>query len=191
VEAAQGNSDAEQAWHDYHDFIEIAGQRVVDDYGNGFYIDLHGHGHEIQRLELGYLLSRSDLALEDAALNAQSYVNKSSFRTLVDASDLTLSELIRGPSSMGTRLETLGYPAVPSSNQPNPGDDPYFTGGYNTKLYGSRDGGPISGMQIECNYTGIRNSSTNRTVFSQALAEALEAFIEAHYGFNLQVGPPQ
>ncbi len=191
VEAAQGNAKAEQAWHDYNDFIETAEQKVIDDYGSGFYIDLHGHGHEIQRLELGYLLSRTDLALTDAALNAQTYINKSSLRTLVVESGLTLSELIRGPGSLGTLLETLGYPAVPSSNQPNPGDDPYFTGGYNTQVHGSRDGGLISGMQIECNYSGVRNTSSNRTVFSQALAEALETFIENLYGFDLQAGPPQ
>ena len=191
VEAAQGDAKAEQAWHDFNDFIETAKQKVIDDYGSGFYIDLHGHGHEIQRLELGYLLSRSDLALTDTALNAQTYIDKSSYRTLVAESGLTLSELIRGPGSLGTMLETLGYPTVPSSNQPNPGDDPYFTGGYNTKTHGSRDGGLISGMQIECNYTGVRNTSSNRTVFSQALAEVLEIFIENLYGFDLQAGPPQ
>jgi N-formylglutamate amidohydrolase len=191
VEAAQGSADSEQAWHDYHDFIETAKQKVIDEYGSGFYMDLHGHGHEIQRLELGYLLSRADLALTDAALNAQSYVNKSSIRTLVEESGLTLSELIRGPGSIGTILETLGYPSVPSSDQPNPGDDPYYTGGYNTQRHGSRNGGHISGLQIECNYTGVRNTSSNRIVFSQALAEALEIFIENVYGLDLQAGPPQ
>lgn len=189
VEAAQGDAEAEQAWHDFNDFIETAKQKVIDDYGSGFYIDLHGHGHEIQRLELGYLLSRSDLALSDVALNAQTYIDKSSYRTLVGESGLTLSELIRGPGSLGTLLETRGYPAVPSSNQPNPGDDSYFTGGYNTQVNGSRDGGLISGIQIECNYTGVRNTSSNRTVFSQALAEALEIFIDNLYGFDLQAGP--
>lgn len=188
-EAAQGNKWAEQAWHEYHDFIETAKQTVAETYGRGFYIDLHGHGHEIQRLELGYLLSSSDLELSDTVLNGSTYVSKSSIRTLANEADATFAELIRGPVSLGTLLEDLGYPAVPSTAQPNAGGAPYFTGGYSTQRHGSRSGGPISGVQIECNWTGVRSTTSFRTAFAQALAEALETYIETHYGFDLQTGP--
>jgi hypothetical protein len=68
VEAAQGNPEAERAWWEYHTFLKKARHMVEAEFGEGFYIDLHGHGHTIQRLELGYLLSISQLALADEAL---------------------------------------------------------------------------------------------------------------------------
>lgn len=33
-------------------------------------MDMHGHGHSIQRLELGYLLSGDQVNLSDASLDA-------------------------------------------------------------------------------------------------------------------------
>jgi hypothetical protein len=68
VEAAQGNLAAERAWWEYHTYIKRARQIIEADFGEGYYIDLHGHGHTIQRLELGYLLSSSQLASSDEAL---------------------------------------------------------------------------------------------------------------------------
>src|SRR5437870_345025 len=53
VEAAAGNPLAEQAWREYQVFIDAAHAAVVERQGRGLYIDLHGHGHAEQRLELG------------------------------------------------------------------------------------------------------------------------------------------
>jgi len=69
VEAAQGDPEAERAWWEFQTFIEEAEALVEDTYGDGFYIDLHGHGHDLQRLELGYLLTATDLANPDGALS--------------------------------------------------------------------------------------------------------------------------
>jgi hypothetical protein len=149
VEAAEGNPIAERTWREYHGFIEAAREAVLAQHGRGFYIDLHGHGHAIQRLELGYMLSASELAGTDAALNAPAMVQKSSIRTLATAGPRTHAELLRGQHSLGTLLEARGFPSVPSTQQPNPGSDPYFSGGYNTGRHSSRNGGTIDGVQIE------------------------------------------
>ena len=183
-EAAQGNQWAEKAWYEYHDFILAAKAAVAEEHGSGFYIDLHGHGHKIQRLELGYMLSASDLTLPDTALNSPTYRNKSSIRTLVMETGLSLPALVRGPTSLGSLLEDLGFPSVPSAGQPNPGGAPYYSGGYSTGRHGSSDGGSISGVQIECNWEGVRSTETERAAFSQAMAEALETFLETHYSFE-------
>ena len=81
VEAAQGNQWAEQAWYEFHEFTEHAHDTVEAQFGRGLHIDLHGHGHTIQRLELGYLLSRTNLQLPDGVLNGAFYINKSSLKT--------------------------------------------------------------------------------------------------------------
>ncbi|MEZ4999732.1 MAG: hypothetical protein R2744_12815 [Bacteroidales bacterium] len=57
-EAACGNEFAELAWNEFHSFIDDAKEEVGKVSGKGLYIDLHGHGHTIQRLEIGYLLTR-------------------------------------------------------------------------------------------------------------------------------------
>ena len=69
-DAADGDPLAEQAWFDFHDFIETAKDSITGNFGKGLYLDLHGHGHDIQRLELGYRISKSELQLSDSELDA-------------------------------------------------------------------------------------------------------------------------
>jgi hypothetical protein len=185
VEAAQGNPDAERAWWEFQVFADEAGELVEDAFGQGLHLDIHGHGHDIPRLELGYLLSRSNLAESDGALAGSVYVNKSSVRALASVGGNDLAGIVRGPNGLGTLLETRFVPAVPSANQPNPGQDDYFTGGYNTARHGSRDGGNISGIQIEHHYPGLRDTEENRAVYAEALADVLLSYFPAFFGFEL------
>jgi hypothetical protein len=177
VEAAQGNPYAVQAWKEWHSFIDTATQQVQKSFGKGFYIDLHGYSsHPIQRLEIGYLLTNTDLLLSDATLDNPAYGNRSSIRTMIPLSRLTFSQLLRGPRSLGSYFESRGYPAVPSEKQPNAGTSGYFSGGYNTQRHGSASGGPISGVQIECNMIGVRDSENARKLFSEAIAEVVKNY---------------
>jgi hypothetical protein len=182
VEAAQGDPESERAWWEFQTFIDEAGQLVEETFGEALYIDLHGHGHDIQRLELGYLLSSSDLANTNEVLSGPSFINKSSFRALGQGAGVNFADLIRGPLSLGSLLEIEGIPTVPSQNQPNPGSNPFFSGGYNTAQHGSRDGGSVSGVQIECNYTGVRDTASNRKALAEALGRALATFFPAVFG---------
>jgi hypothetical protein len=185
VEAAQEDSEAERAWWEFQTYIVEAEAMVEETFGDGLYIDLHGHGHDIQRLELGYMLSSSDLNNTDQALSTLTYVNKSSFKALGQKAGVVFADLIRGPSSLGTLFEAQGFPAVPSQSQPNPGGQPFFSGGYNTGRHGSRDGGSVSGVQIECNYTGVRDTDLNRQAFAEGLAEVLSAFFPVYFERDL------
>ena len=183
-EAAQGNQWAEQAWYEYHDFIEHAKAAVVDRYGTGNYIDLHGHGDDHPDwLELGYLLSASELTKIDAEIGL--FKNESSIRTLADFTDASFAELLRGDSSFGGLMEAQGYDVVPSPTDPNPGDNSYFSAGYNTDRHGSDDGGPISGFQLEAHYTGFRDTDENRQAAARAMAESLDVYLETHYGVTV------
>lgn len=64
-EGARGDPHAERAWWEFQIFAEEAGNLVEETSGAGLHLDIHGHAHEIDRLELGYLLSGSDLAHPD------------------------------------------------------------------------------------------------------------------------------
>jgi hypothetical protein len=161
---------------------------VEEAHGEGLYIDIHGHGHDIPRLELGYLLSSSRLESTDEELRGM--VEISSFRALGSKAGVDFASLIRGPLSFGSLMEARGYPAVPSQEQPDPGGHPFYSAGYSTARHGSRDGGTVSGVQLECNYPGIRDSAANRQAFAEALVDALLAFFPAHFGMELTAAPP-
>ena len=180
VEATQGNRLAGRAWIEFHSFTEAAVQAVIDQHATGFYIDLHGHGHAIPRLELGYLLSSGTLALPDATLDTETFESQSSIRTLSRSSAASFVEILRGATSLGALFEAQGFPSVPSPAAPSPGNAEYFNGGYNTDRYGSRRGGPISGVQIESNFTGVRDSQASWERFSAALVDVMTEYLAHH-----------
>jgi hypothetical protein len=181
LEAAEGRPEAVRAWTEYHAFIERATSDAVARSGGGFYLDLHGHGHPIARLELGYLLPASTLSRSDAALDADGSAAASSLARLVGRGPAPFSEMLRGPSSLGGLLAPA-VPSVPSPAAPSPGADPYFDGGYST----ARHTTSMPGVQIESHFPGVRDSAPNRAAFGAALAEALVAYLGTHAG--LQIG---
>jgi hypothetical protein len=173
-EAAQGNPDAVRAWTEYHAFIEMATTEIVRRDGRGFYIDLHGHGHAIARLELGYLLSGNELSMTDAQLDAGGFGATSSLQRALTYSSASFSEMLRGSTSLGGLL--TGVPSVPSPSIHSPGSDPYFTGGYSTERHTTT----LPGVQIESHFGGVRDSAANRAAFAQQLVAAVRAFAERH-----------
>lgn len=177
VEAAAGNPVAERAWREYHGFIEASAAEVRRTPGLGFYVDLHGHGHDIQRLELGYLLSASILALDDAQLALSTAPRLSSLWSMTQASSAPFATLLRGSSSLGAYLEAAGYSSVPSPANPSPGTAPYFDGGYSTQRHGTSVDNRFAGVQIESNFDGVRDSPSSRAAFANALVSSLQSFL--------------
>ena len=179
-EAAQGNAAAAQAWTEYHAFIDTATHQVQAQSGIGLYIDLHGHGHAIQRLELGYLLSASTLSLTDGQLDGGGYGSFSSLHLLLPRTPASFAEALRGATSLGGLLGTA-VPSVPSPASPSPGSDPYFDGGYSTERHTTT----LPGLQIESNVTGVRDSAAGRAAFAAALVNALARYVSIHLGITL------
>ena len=81
VEAAQGDPGAEQAYLAFHAACEEARSRVLSNWGFGFYVDLHGHGHPEGWVELGYALTSNQLALPDNTLAQSGYVAQTTLRS--------------------------------------------------------------------------------------------------------------
>ena len=128
-EGADGDPIGVQAWQNYQDFIEDAKTKIGQDFERGLLVDIHGHGHQIQRIELGYILTHNDLNTTDDELNGQFHINRNSTKNLVNDNvlNLTHSELVRGPLSFGALIHNKGYPAVPSPADPYPNfNEPYF-----------------------------------------------------------------
>ncbi len=188
VEAAQGDPIAEQAWRDYERFLDIATARVTSQWGRGLYVDVHGHGHTLQRIEWGYALTASDLALADPVLGQQTYIDRSTIRNLANDPNVAFLEVLRGTTSFGGMLEGRGYPGVPSPAIPDPAGATYFSGGYNVQRHGSRDGGTVDAVQIELP-SSLRFDVPVRRVLVQRFAESIVAFLQTHYGIDMAVDP--
>jgi N-formylglutamate amidohydrolase len=182
-EATCDNATAALTWNDYHNFIGAAKTRILQTYGKGILIDIHGHGHTVQKLELGYNLTASELSGTDAYINGSSKVAGSTVRNLVgtNLNGFSHAALVRGAFALGTFLENAGYPSVPSAVNLNSGTDDYFSGGYTVEKWGSKDGDALDAIQIECNYDGVRNSTANINRFADSLAHAIKYYVEKHY----------
>ncbi len=182
-EAAGSDPLAQQAWRSYHAFIEDAGAAAVAKFGSAFVIDLHGHGHPGQRVELGYLHSTEQLAMDDAALNAPEYPAAGSLALIAARSPRPYTDLLRGEVSLGALLEAQGFKATPSPSAPHP-LAPYFRGGYTIARH-ARASAKIAGLQIECFRAGLRDTAENRHAFAVALVSSLERFLPDQLGLTL------
>jgi hypothetical protein len=194
-EAACGSAEAGKAWTEWHAFIDQAKRDVVRDFGKGWYMDIHGHAHEVPRVEIGYLLTSQQLAMSDGDLNADATLrDRVSFRTIANRKNTPLAELLRGPNALGSIFEREGFRAVPSDKEPDPAGAKYFSAGYNTLRHGcsaraAAEGGDpsgaICGVQFETNYRGLRDTAENRKRFGDTVAMATGDFLARYYDLDL------
>lgn len=179
-EAADGDPNATMAWEAYHAGLEAARQDVSARFGGGLLLDLHGHGHSVERFELGYLLTASQLRQSDAALEVRAGL--SSIRALHSRSGVSFGTLLRGPDSFGDMLFQTGIPSTPSPADPAPlAGEAFFSGGYITARHGSRDGGMVDAIQLEAHYPGMRDSDLHVAELASRVGGAVLAFLEHWY----------
>ena len=111
-------------------------------------------------------------------------IRSASIRELGRDSPLPFVQLLRGPKSFGGLLEAEGVASVPSPGAPSPGTDPYFRGGYSTRIHGSvEDGEVVSGIQLEHHYAGIRDTPESRRFYAAKAARSIRAFMLEHVGY--------
>lgn len=186
-EAATGHKQAELAWTEFHHFVDSAITEVEQRYGKGLYIDLHGHRHKVERVELGYLVSGEELRFSDDFLNDESFYEYSSLRSLINNNRKSSSyiDLLRGPESFGAMLENKGYTTVPSLNIPFPKEnEPLFSGGFNTKKHSSVAGGTVDGIQVEIGLQ-LRMDAVRRIEFAETLSEVVLKYLKTYYFENI------
>lgn len=140
----------------------------------GLFVDVHGHGHDLQWAELGYLASAAELDSGDPVDPATT-----SIRSLASAVGGDFDQLLRGTGSFGDLLEAEGFEAVPSPSKPGPNGNPYFAGGYNTQTHGSMGGGVIDGIQIE-SPRSFRDPPL-RDDYVIALTNTIANYLSTHY----------
>jgi len=185
-EAAQGDAIAERTWMEFHAAIRGALTTAVAQHGFAFLIDLHGHAHALPRLELGYALGATQLNQTNQAFDSSGLIALSTLRDLHERLGGSPSALLRGPGSLGDLFTKSGIPAVPSPQEPQPGNNSFFSGGYIVRTHAAAPDTPkVDGLQIECHRIGIRDTERNRARFARAAADALEVFLRERYRFEI------
>lgn len=175
-EGTCGNEMMRKPWNQFHNYIDTALALATKKFGKAIYIDLHGHGHTKQRLELGYNLSANDLRSLDSKMATKSSVAN----LLANDKSLDLEQLLIGNNAFGTLISKEGFDAVPSKQDTAPlEEDKYFNGGYNTRRYTSQKYPNVFGWQIESNYKGVRDDA-GRTVFAKAFAEVMDRYFKIY-----------
>ena len=183
--ATQGDSIAGIAFNEFHGFIESAEKDIFEKWGTGFYIDIHAHPYKDRRIELGYLLEAQLLFFPDEELNNELFIEKSSIKNLIKNSKYSFAEVIRGDVSLGAMLEKLGYPTTPSPSKPEPKDEYFFSGGYNTAVHGAKEEYNFNGLQIETYWDGLRDTPEHINKFSKDFVTVLKEYLKLHYKMDL------
>ena len=185
VEAAQGSPAAEKAWREFHAFIETATRAAVAQHGFAFLIDVHGHAHPIARIELGYALDAKQLNQSDKAFDAAELIGLSTLRDLAVRIGGSPAALLRGPRSLGDLFTQGGIRAVPGPQEPQPGNNPFFSGGYIVRQHAAAPATTkVDGLQIETYKTGLRDTAENRARFAKVAVDALTVFLQERYGYD-------
>ncbi len=196
TEGAQGDVGAIQAYNAYHSFIQTAIDSVEANFDSGLLLDLHGHAHDIQRLELGYLLTSDDLALSDIQIGSPTYEQKSSISQISSLSPTSFDEILRGATSLGSLILSKSYSysnpggnsdvytfdTVPSSDTKSPGTEPYFNGGYTTAKYSV---GEINVIQIEAHYDRARDTARSYGALAEILERSVYEFYREHTSVSI------
>lgn len=177
--ATCGNALMEKPWKQFHDYIDTALAMSVNKYGSAMYIDLHGHGHPNQRLELGYGINGNELPDLSSNKDLSELAKRSSVNNLLKLNPKTdFKELMIGKNAFGTLISKEGTPAIPSKQTPELEEgEKYFNGGYNTRRYTSEQYPNVFGWQIESNYKGVRDPA-GRPVFAAAFADVIMKYFK-------------
>ena len=172
-----------ELWQLFHDQIFTFRKEIINNYNRGLLIDIHGHGHPIQRIELGYLLTSQKLReLSDNKTSIQH--DETSINSLIEnhPKNESLNELLFGDNALGSLLSNNGFPTVPSSTDQAPkSGEPFFSGGTNTKEYGSKHQKGVDAIQLELNRNGLRQESEDRERFSKVFSKILIDYLKIHY----------
>ena len=192
MDGAQGNSYANLSYGTYHSFLQTAIDSVEEYFDAGILLNLVEHNHSNQRVELGYLLSASDLDLTNLQLN--SYSAQSSISQIADLSTSSFAEVIRGYNSLGTLIVgrsytsndvTYSFEAVPTLDNPTIGSTDYSSGGYTIAQYGSSNGGKINGIDVATPFAGFRDNANAYRALAVILEESVKIFYQENLGVIL------
>jgi hypothetical protein len=131
---------------------------------------------------IGLGVSKTYLNMSDSVIMTR--VNNSTIKHLCTVGGADFLEVLKGPTSLGGMLDSLGWKSTTSPAYPAPPDTvTFFYAGQNTWRYGSKNTGTIDATHLE-SYWEFMVLSANRSKYSNDLADVILHFMNLHYGFS-------
>eukprot|EP01119_Soliformovum_irregulare_P023958 TRINITY_DN8483_c0_g1_i1.p1 TRINITY_DN8483_c0_g1~~TRINITY_DN8483_c0_g1_i1.p1 ORF type:complete len:422 (+),score=83.13 TRINITY_DN8483_c0_g1_i1:228-1493(+) len=201
-DASLGDVHAQAAWDEFHNFIEIAKMRSIDQYGFCQYFDLHGNDSS-KKVMIGQMTRKADFESQVEG-HLESKMNEfcSSASLLRSKPDYESKEsLMMGATSFAKYFQDESVkrygsnilectPIGKTRGEFDWGGPDFYNGGYNTGRHGSlKNSGKCNGIQIETP-THLRLDSTTMQTFGEAFAAAILLFVKEHYHCDLNVCVP-
>jgi len=180
TEAAQGDAFATKVYNNFHGAVEEAKASVE----RGILFDFHGQGHSHQLVELGYLLSPSQLdsgEYDPLKTSVKSLVQRCRWNFTNDNDANANANLLLHPQkSLGALFQAEGFGAIPSPAYPSPNGRKYYRGGYITRYHGSRYEGNVDAIQLEMP-KNLRLQRNLRKPFAKAVGRVISTFYSLNY----------
>ncbi len=178
-QATCGYKPNEKPWYSFHNFVDSALNLATKDGQRAMYIDLHAHGHKNKRLEIGYNLTRNELAaMLDDKFDGKSKAHSIKNLLKMDKS-LDFKDLIFGENAFGTMLVNNGVPTTPSKQDLVPAkDELFFSGGDNTRRFTAAKYNNVFGLQIETD--GVSRAVANRANTAKGISDAVVKYLNLY-----------
>ncbi|MFA5713137.1 MAG: hypothetical protein WC960_03045 [Bacteroidales bacterium] len=184
--AVPAGSPQTSVYRHYHSTITSSRNEIKNKFKRGLLIDIHGHGHTVQQVELGYSVTKTNLDKDDGTLQAGTAKNSSSIYGLTqnNKKGYNFVQLLRGTPSFGSALKSFNIECVPNHTKKSPGAEPYFNGGYITVTYGSMksNGDFVDAIQME--FPNSYRAAGERNTTAKNVAKAILKFLEENYPFE-------
>lgn len=178
IYSSGSHPEANQAWSDYHNFVETAKAKIVEDWGAGHYFDMHTTARP--RNQIGMGITGTELNGPDSVL--MNRADESTVKHICSAGGADFLEFLRGDECFGSALQDDGWDSTPSWDNLAP-SGPFFYAGQNTWRHGSNDYGVIDATHVESSANYI-NTSSNRPHYSASVGKAMIQIMEVFYGFS-------
>jgi hypothetical protein len=175
---ANQRDDSIKAYTDYHSMITnnfkvnfmLNGPRS---YRQGLIIDIHGQSHPENWIEIGYLLSSSQLnrTLDKTLRPSVNY--------LILLNNYDMEGVIRGNLSLGGIMQQkFNLKCVPSPLYPSPNGGNYYSGGFITSAHGSSQTNEyrLNAIQIELPFSMRANDTAVNLSAKQVAASIFEYY---------------
>lgn len=206
VAVEQREEEAEEILTTYHSWIQQAIEmckRMCEYVPGVLLVDLHGHGHPHEYIELGYRLSAD---LLNAIMNKENEkIRWKSAMTSSARHEFTLRHLVRrkfgldnvegalvGPQSLAAAFQTSldkfpileGIHCLPSTQRPCPGKLGYYIGGHTVREHSKNK--RVDSVQIELPLSVRTGEEDRREAITQVMVEGLLEFYNHHYRIDTE-----
>ena len=164
ADLAYESPNAEATYRQYHAAIEQARQQIVERWGHGLLIDIHGQGANPQAIFRG----------TQNGLTTTHLTNRFGQKSLI------------GPESLFGELAAQGIQVIPEIGSEEK-EDPRYDGGFTVITYGSGRGGTIDAIQLELGRSFRLKTETKPT--AKRLADAIIAYSAKYLPKSEQIAP--